>query len=472
MTLGSLFAGAGGFDMGFHAAGFRCLWQVEIDPTARDVLARHWPDVERHEDVRGVGRKNLAPVDVVCGGFPCQDISNAGKRKGLAGERSGLFYELLRVTDELRPRFLVWENVAGLWSSDGGRDIRRVCSALAERGYFGCCRTLDGRHFGVPQRRRRVFGVFARGHSGAGRAAEILALAEGVRGHPPAGGETREGIAPAVTPGARRGRPNRGSELLTVGTLTPGAHPGGFNGQDAYSGLYAFGGNNTAGRLRPAAGLNGRSTCRQDFETETFIVKSAHSHDKQNHAKPSSVARSLDTTGGFAANQGGTVVCSTGQGVTHALTGEGHDASEDGTGRGTPIIAFSSKDHGADAGDLAPTLRAGVHRDSHANAGVPPAIAFAENSRDELRTSPIAPALQQPGGRPGHGYSAAMVAGSVRRLTPLECERLMGWPDDWTRWRADGREIADGPRYRLCGNGVIGTVSEWIARRLMAMEAG
>jgi DNA (cytosine-5)-methyltransferase 1 len=120
-TVGSLFSGAGGFDIGFDRAGFALAWQVEIDPTARDVLARHWPDVERHEDVRTVGKKNLAPVDVVVGGFPCQDVSVAGKGKGLSGARSGLFYEMARVIRELRPACVVWENVPGLRSNDGGR---------------------------------------------------------------------------------------------------------------------------------------------------------------------------------------------------------------------------------------------------------------------------------------------------------------------------------------------------------------
>src|SRR3954468_9863595 len=113
-TFGSLFAGIEGFGAGFEAAGMKCAWQVELEPDCRSVLARHFPDVDRFADVREVGRHNLKPVDIVCGGFPCQDLSVAGKRKGLEGERSGLFYEMVRVTDELRPSFLIWENVPGL----------------------------------------------------------------------------------------------------------------------------------------------------------------------------------------------------------------------------------------------------------------------------------------------------------------------------------------------------------------------
>lgn len=130
------------------------------------------------------------------------------------------------------------------------------------------------------------------------------------------------------------------------------------------------------------------------------------------------------------------------------LRGEGFDASEDGTGRGTPLVAFSSKDHGADAGKLAPTLRAMGHAASHANGG---GLAYA-------LTAPN-------GGGRGQERNIATRHG-VRRLTPRECERLQGWPDDHTRYAADGREIADGPRYRMIGNGVAAPCAEWIARRL------
>ena len=127
---GSLFSGIGGFDLGFERAGMECAWQVETDIRARGVLARHWPEVERYEDVRNVGRNDLRAVDVVCGGFPCQDVSIAGRRAGLAGERSGLWFEFHRVLDELRPRWCIIENVPGLLSSNAGRDFATILSGL------------------------------------------------------------------------------------------------------------------------------------------------------------------------------------------------------------------------------------------------------------------------------------------------------------------------------------------------------
>jgi DNA (cytosine-5)-methyltransferase 1 len=171
VTFGSLFTGIGGFDLGFIRSGMQCLWQVEIDTTCNRILAHHWPNVKRYEDVCNVGKENLAPVDLVCGGFPCQDISVAGRRDGLAGERSGLWWEFYRIIAELRPRWIVIENVPGLLSSGERRDMGAILGALAKLGYMGAYRVLDAKFWRVAQRRRRVFIV---GHRGDGRAIEVL----------------------------------------------------------------------------------------------------------------------------------------------------------------------------------------------------------------------------------------------------------------------------------------------------------
>jgi DNA (cytosine-5)-methyltransferase 1 len=170
LTVGSLFSGIGGFDLGFERAGMDVRWQCEIDKTAREVLRRHWPDATVYEDVRNVG-SGAAAVDVVCGGFPCQDVSVAGRRAGLAGERSGLWFEFHRILAEVTPEWVVIENVPGLLSSNAGRDFATILRGLVELRYGVVWRVLDSQHFGVPQRRRRVFIV---GHLGDGRAAEVL----------------------------------------------------------------------------------------------------------------------------------------------------------------------------------------------------------------------------------------------------------------------------------------------------------
>jgi len=155
--VGSLFAGIGGFDLGFEQAGYTTAWQVEIEPHLRQVLALRFPHARQFADVREAGAHNLGRVDVLIGGFPCQDVSVMGARAGLAGNRTGLFWEVCRIAGEIRPQWLVLENVVGLLNSNGGQDFGTVIQALADRGYVGLWRVLDAQYFGVPQRRRRVF---------------------------------------------------------------------------------------------------------------------------------------------------------------------------------------------------------------------------------------------------------------------------------------------------------------------------
>jgi len=216
MTVGSLFAGIGGIDLGLERAGMRTLWQVEIDATARRVLSRHWPDVERHADVRAVGRDSLALVDVIVGGFPCQDLSTAGQRRGFGGTRSVLYYEMTRIVDELRPPYFLWENVPGLLSSRGRHDFAAVLAEMDRIGYMGGWRVLDARHFGLAQRRRRVFGCFARRDIGALSAAEILALGASMRGHPAPRREAGQDVAGTPGGGTPSGGPKPDTDAMTL----------------------------------------------------------------------------------------------------------------------------------------------------------------------------------------------------------------------------------------------------------------
>lgn len=158
LTFGSLFAGIGGFDLGFERAGMVCKWQVEINEFCRRVLAKHWPAVHRHDDVRTFpdGDPEAFKVDVICGGFPCQDISSSGKRAGIQdGTRSGLWSEYARVVRVVRPRFVVVENVADVLH----RGLGVVLGDLAGMGFDAEWRCLPAAAFGVAQRRPRVFVV-------------------------------------------------------------------------------------------------------------------------------------------------------------------------------------------------------------------------------------------------------------------------------------------------------------------------
>jgi DNA (cytosine-5)-methyltransferase 1 len=295
MRFVSLFAGVGGFDLGFEQAGMTCLGQVEIDKNARAILEKHWPKVPKHDDVTTakewadelglVGR-----TDLVCGGFPCQDVSVAGRRAGLAGERTGLFWDALSFASHVQARLIVLENVPGLLSSNGGRDFGVILTALADAGYSHLeWRVLDSQFFGVPQRRRRLF-IIGRSGGDSGRA--LFLEREGVPRHLEARQPARSDIAGSLTKGFGSGGPddnagqanhlviaereretgeqqqharssqhrdNRNRDTLrprhgisrtyqaTVGTFTAGAHPGSYNGQDAYNDMLIIG--ETNGRV-------------------------------------------------------------------------------------------------------------------------------------------------------------------------------------------------------------------------------
>lgn len=215
MRVGSTFSGVGGIDLGLERAGHEIVFQCERDPYRRRVLARHWPGVPCFEDIRDLGEQHgrnglpargpdaaakddLQPpmVDLLVGGFPCQDLSVAGRRAGLAGSRSGLFFEFARLADELvRPGgWVLVENVPGLLSSNGGRDMGVVVATLADLGFLDLAyRVLDSRYLGVPQRRRRVF-ILAR-RAGGRRAAEVLLEPESGGGDFEASGKARSRAA-------------------------------------------------------------------------------------------------------------------------------------------------------------------------------------------------------------------------------------------------------------------------------------
>lgn len=421
MRVGSLFSGAGGLDHGLQRAGFDHAFLCESDEYRRGVLSARFPGVPVHEDVRLVGEPTgRAPadrghdasahagrekaraglpggVDLLCGGFPCQDVSVAGQRRGLAGERSGLFYEFARVAGALRPGWILIENVPGLLSSHGGRDFGSVLGTMADLGYGLGWRVLDSRFFGVPQRRRRVFivGALADGdpRAAAERAGQVLAVGTRCAGHPPAGGEARAGAAVASLSGLGAGGPDDN------------------DGQ--------------GGRLVSYA-LNAKCGNRDDGESETFVA--------------------------------------------HALTSEGHDASEDGTGRGTPLIA-APLSHGSNPNSNA----AGRRREDDENLVLGPLGGGNDGRgrRSEDDPNLVAYALRRDPGGTGQGHNTNYVQqGGVRRLMPVECERLQDMPDGWTDIPWAGRPHApDSRRYAALGDAVTASVAEWIGRRLLKAGA-
>lgn len=441
MTFASICSGIEAATVAWEPLGFRPAWLAEIDPFCSALLAHHFPDVENRGDFTRIDGSPGA-VDVLAGGTPCQSFSIAGRRGGLEDARGNLAVEFCRLAGRLRPRWIVWENVPGVLSSNGGRDFGSILGALANVGYGCAWRVLDAQFLGVPQRRRRVFVV---GHLGDWRRAAAVLL-------------ERQSLC-RDTP-ARRKAPSRTSRAVEVGpsggrftdiapTLDARCKDGPIRNQ---IGLIAFGGNNTSGPINVATACNAHGgSMRMDFETETFCVEIASALLAKANC---SQDESLETY------------------VAHTLRGEGMDASEDGTGRGTPLVpvAFSAKDYGADAGGTSPTLRAMPHDRSHANAGGQVAVCVQEGQTG-VREYDTAGTVRSdaPGSQPGGSLIRHRMA--VRRLTPRECERLQGFPDDYTLIPYRGRPAADGPRYRAIGNSMAVPVMRWIGERMRLVDA-
>jgi len=433
-TIGSLFAGIGGFDLGFERAGFKTAWAVEIDQKAQAVLRLRFPDAELHDDVTQVGADCLGPVDVVTFGSPCQDLSVAGKRAGLAGGRSGLFHESARIIRELRakygkPDFAVWENVPGAFSSNGGRDFAVVVQEMVNLGARDVAwRVLDSRFFGVAQRRRRVFLV---ADFGGERASEVLAQSEGVRGYSPKSRKARQGVAQSAGEGVdERGIPR------TVGALTDGAHNGG--------------------------GLTDRTHTRVVYSPRIANPLTARMHKGINSTLDEGQTAVVTGGGfdspayGFYSNEG-----SHGMGDNREMSPSLKIGS--GTGAVPPAVAIIPELSGTLGGGSG---QRGWSNDlDHSGAFIPVLAPTLTAANDPSRSPQSSEITQQV-----HAVHQAVAV--VRRLTPVECCRLQGFPDDWNAEGIDasGKRIvmADSSRYRQLGNAVTVNVAEWIARRVIS----
>lgn len=448
-------AGISASTVAWKPLGWTAAAYSEIEAAPRAVLAHHYPDTPLHGDFTTIRGDEYGPIDLLVGGTPCQDFSVAGLRAGLDGDRGNLSLEFLRLADRARPRWVVWENVPGVLSIDGGRAFGAILGGLGELGYGFAYRVLDAQFFGVPQRRRRVFAV---GYLGDWRrAAAVLLERHSLSGHPAPRREARQ-VAPTI-PSRSLGGGGLGTDFDCDGGLI----------------LEAFGGGNTSGAIDIATAQTAHGV-RLDFDTETF--------------------------------------------VTHSLRGEGFDASEDGTGRGTPLIPISwgiasdALDRTGEGAGGTPGERAGLGIAEELAQTIaakrPGAVAFAIQERavsENLDAGPQGKGYQpntaytlearhhvqavafDMRGREGGaqfegphdtanlraasgGSSRSYVAASaVRRLTPRECERLQGFPDDYTLVPHRGKPMADGPRYKALGNSMAVPVMRWIGERIAAVEA-
>lgn len=399
----SLFAGIGGFDLGFQRAGFRIAAHVEKENNCRKLLAAKWPDAVALDDVCTSGAHNLTSCDVVTFGFPCQDLSVAGKRAGLAGGRSGLFYEATRIINEIKPSYCLFENVPGLLSSDGGRDFARVLMEMDRIGYCGAWRVLDAQWFGVAQRRRRVFGLFSRLDSGAERCAEILSIPESLRGHPTPCREKGKGPSYDVAPCLAAS--GRGTERA-----------GETRGQDCVIPAVAACLQTTANDYSRADGFNAVPVAFDCLNSATTELQATMG---QNCGMP------------------------TGRNLVAVPVN-------------TPWDGQRARVH--DAAGTAPTLQSGAKNSGNIIPAVAMPVAQVQWASGGGKVhNPTAQALRSGA---EHNYQFAQVGMQVRRLTPTECERIQGFPDGWTAG------FSDSTRYRMLGNAVCVNVAAWIAGRM------
>ena len=454
MKVGSLFSGVGGFDLGLERSGHEIVWQVEYDKQARSILRKHWPDVKIYNDVQQVGGKDgeagrdvLEEVDLICGGFPCQDLSVAGHRRGLDGSKSGLWYEFHRILEECRPKYCLVENVPGLFSSNKGRDMEVLVRGLEELGYQWQYRILDSQYFGVPQRRRRVFIV---GYLGEGCAPQVLLESESLPWHPATSRQEGQGSA----------RDAGCSDEDSGRTLYRGEGFSSYKEDDLAAPLRA-----SQAKQADTDLVVARCTGYAKYKMEDEMKASSPLRARHNEATDLVVPRI------FQQNTRDEVRYMNGDGqLAGALPAQPGSKQQNyiafQPGDQKPVVldrsSFNSgfnfdRDPGIEESETTPTL---IGRGPHA-------VATHQKVIPTLASS--AAGVSRVGGQgaePGFYISGD----APRRLTPRECERLQGFPDDWTRWTDTGKEMADGPRYRMMGNAVTVNVAEFIGAQLKWVE--
>jgi len=454
MRYGSVCSGIEAASVAWEPLGWKASFLSEIDKFPRAVLAHHYPKVPLHGDFTTIQAGEYDPIDLLVGGTPCQSFSVAGLRGGLADDRGNLALEYLRLAQRLRPKWLVWENVPGVLSSAGGRDFGSILGGLVELGYGFAYRVLDAQFFGVPQRRRRVFVV---GYLGDWRrAAAVLFERDCLSGNPAPRREAGERAAPTIS-----ARTEGGGGLGTDFDLD--------------GGLIASTGD-VSHRLN-AGGMG-----RIDYETETFVTQPymlavrgrGDGHNLEYRADGTSNAI-LTPNGGRAGMGVGAIAYA----IQERAGCENPNSGPDGAGyregasytleaRQTPqAIAYnitpsqSNKDYNARASERSQAITSAGNRPSARGGDV---IAF------NTRQDPIHGPQADPLGTKDNGHGI-LRGSAVRRLTPRECERLQGFPDDYTLIMHRKKPAADGPRYKALGNSMAVPVMRWIGERIQLVEA-
>ena len=498
-TIGSLFDGIGGFPYAASFYGIRALWASEILPVAVSVTKRHFPNMEHVGDITQLHGGTLPPVDIITFGSPCQGLSMAGKRLGLADERSGLFMQAIRIIKEMRevthgrtPQIAVWENVPGALSSDGGRDFKAVLEAFTEaeipmppsgrwanagmvrgRGVDLAWCVYDAQYFGTAQRRRRVFLIADFRDK---RAGEILFVPKSLRGYFAAGGTPRQGASAYAenrAGAAGTGIDGYNGEITGEVAATLGINCGMSTGRN--------------GVLEPvAAFMGGQSASAGSIGYSEQVSPTLRAGNSGSNRTPCvcepQLARTLTARGDSSpcADRGQNIVA-VGINGDHAgpiaasyYKGTG---ARSGTERDVVLCAATGQAGAEVLPEQCPTLNcnheqpyithpqvsgtlcgsgAGLSRPAGMASELDFCVVTAAVDCRNLRETPeISGTLQSKAQGYSLNYQNPVRAGySVRRLTPVECERLQGYPDGWTAYGDDGAPISDTRRYQMLGNSV------------------
>ena len=436
----------------WHPLGWQAVAFGEIEKFPSQVLAHHYPDTPNWGDMTKFKEWPDADVNVFVGGTPCQSFSVAGLRKGLDDTRGNLMLTYLAIAARYRPEWLVWENVPGVLSSNGGLDFASLLRGMGELGYGFAYRILDAQYFGVAQRRRRVFVV---GYLGNWRpAAAVLFERHSLSGHPAPSRKAREGAAANAREGAASSKwPAEISSTLdtTFGTKQ------GLEDQHVNAGCPMF-----VPAVKTLVGLQDCNNFSSEI-TGTIVTREGCAADTA-HMVMQPIALAENTIGRKPEN-GGNGDGFTEEGPMYTLNATGVH----GVAQPIPIDTMNmTPGHNSGGigfgkpGDPSFTLTKG-----HSHAVAQP-IGIFQDSEFGIAEYDTAGTLRA-GRIPAH--QMAIQAMAVRRLTPVECERLQGFPDNYTDIQPKGKATPDGPRYKALGNSMAVPVMAWIGKRIQEVDA-
>lgn len=447
----SLFSGIEAASVAWEPLGWNPVAFAEIEPFCCDLLARRFPDVPNLGDVSGVDWTEYeGSVDVIIGGSPCQAFSMAGRRLGLMDERGLLMLEFVRCVREVKPRWVIWENVPGVLSQDGGRAFGTLLGELEDCGYALSWRVLDAQFFGVPQRRRRVFLV---GHPVPGCAAGVLFEPDCMRGDNPPSREKRAQLA-ADAEGRAGGRHAlqlpRADDVLPIDTTQVTDPRNGSNPQwgDPCHPICAQG-------HTPSVCIGfsaGQSATAGSIAAQPEIAPTLRAGESGTNQVPSVCYAIAGNIIGREAQNGGHHLGIEDDGAMFTLTTADRHA----------VCMASGQGNAETMEECCPTQSARQYKD-------PPIIALSNG--DDVCGTLCARDYKGVGSQyVSEGKVIAIDDGCgyiVRRLMPVECERLQGFPDGWT----DLGGTPDAPRYKACGNSMAVPVINYIGRRIEAVDS-